>query len=327
MEPYRGPLFVVGLPRSGTKLLRELLNRHSKVRIPKIETELFPILAREIGRIGDVGKRQSFQKLYDRLSDLPYFQYSRSQGQDISAEEWFSWCSVFSPAGVFEGLVRLAVGVKASEAVIWGDKSPSYITRTGLLYRHFPTARFVHIVRDVRDVALSAWRAWGKSPVRTAVRWVDGIASLHGDLRNVPARLLEVRYEDLIDDPECVCERVCEFLGLDFERSMVSLPSSGENLGDAKGQVGILSGNSGKYMGAMSKKQLAFIEGFCAPTLSRYGYRIACVRRRCRPSPLALAMLQFRDGVALVNFRRKEVGLGGALKFYAAYVRMTGTRE
>jgi hypothetical protein len=97
----------------------------------------------------------------------------------------------------------------------WGDKTPSYVRHLPLLADLFPGARFVHVVRDGRDVALSFVRHYaGPRNVYTAAEhWLRSVEEGRraGEALG-PASYLEVRYEDLIAGPEAVLRGVCAFL-------------------------------------------------------------------------------------------------------------------
>lgn len=117
------------------------------------------------------------------------------------------------------------------EAEILGDKSPNYINDLRLLLSHFPEAKFIHIARDPRDYVLSIKKAWGKNMYRAAYRWRLGIENISISDDKFRKRIFEVRYEDLLDDSECILNRTCEFLGVDYQDNMHLLNRNVENYG------------------------------------------------------------------------------------------------
>ena len=113
----------------------------------------------------------------------------------------------------------------------YGDKTPSYMQELDLLERIFPDAQYVHLLRDGRDAALS-FLAMRRRPrfnlarprglATFASQWrleVEGARELG---RRIPERYHELRYEDLVREPKPELERVCEFLGLEFEPAMLA---------------------------------------------------------------------------------------------------------
>ncbi len=174
-SPYCGPVFLIGMPRSGTKLLRELLNRHPRISIPGSETEFLPYLAHNWDKFGVLSSPEVFCQFYRQITRKPFFTYQRADNRMVSATDWYENCKDFTPAGVFEALIRLDVARPPPEISFGVTKSPSYIDDLTLIKSLYPSARFIHIIRDVRDYCLSIRRAWGKDMLRAAQRWAQSI--------------------------------------------------------------------------------------------------------------------------------------------------------
>jgi hypothetical protein len=120
----------------------------------------------------------------------------------------------------------------------WGDKTPMYMRHLPLLRRLFPDAQYVHLIRDGRDAAVSflsmpegvAFETWGhpRSSADFAALWHTEIVAARGHGRAVgPGRYHEVRYEELVADPESVLRGICDFAGLPFEAGMTEHSGSG----------------------------------------------------------------------------------------------------
>ncbi len=117
--------------------------------------------------------------------------------------------------------------------VRWGDKTPMYMQHLRLLERLFPTAHFVHLVRDGRDAALSflampagvITRTWAtpRSAADFACQWKTEVQAARRLGERVGAeRYLEVHYEALVADPERVLREICAFAGLRYEDEMLA---------------------------------------------------------------------------------------------------------
>ena len=107
----------------------------------------------------------------------------------------------------------------------WGDKTPIYVEHIDFLADLFPDARFIHLVRDGRDVALSFLeRSWGPQTIEEgAQRWKARVcAGRRSGQALDPSRYTELRYEHLIDDAEGALRRVCEFVELPFDPTMLT---------------------------------------------------------------------------------------------------------
>lgn len=321
---YRGPLFIVGMPRSGTKLLRSLLNQHPRVCILEIETEILPWLARHVGEYGDLSDPGNFKRLYDQVTKFPFFLYRTDEGKVIDATKWHSACANYEVHGIFEALVRIDTGTKCDTDVIWGDKSPSYINNISLISSLFPQAKIIHIVRDVRDFCLSIHQAWGKDMLRAAQRWVDGISAAKNAGAGLGDRFLEIRYEDLLTDTAKVMNMICRFLGIDFVLAMTTLVKPSENIGSAKGLTVVMKENTGKYAILLPGNKLLRIEQIAGQLLQQYGYELVHpLQTTQRLSKTEMLIRQFKDGVSLVRDESRQRGLIGALRFHLRYFQTT----
>jgi hypothetical protein len=106
----------------------------------------------------------------------------------------------------------------------WIDHTPANAWRCSVLFRTLPDSRMVHLVRDARAVSASVLPLdWGPNTALVAGRWwVDRVRSgLASEAIWGPERVLRSRYEDLLSDPQGELERVCAFLGLDYDPAML----------------------------------------------------------------------------------------------------------
>ena len=202
------PIFVVGHPRSGTTLLRFTLSSHPRIHIPE-ETGFVPFLVKDVHARLTV---EQVRKLLERIGKLNYL------WDDLVDDMPAFYGSLPEPtlSCVLDALYRR----KAANygAFRWGDKTPTYVTHIPLLNQLFPTAQFVHVIRDGRDATLSALAKW---PERG--RYMDSYYLLRNWVRNVragrrdgsalgPGCYLEVRYERLVEHPQDVLAEVLAFL-------------------------------------------------------------------------------------------------------------------
>jgi hypothetical protein len=214
------PLFVLGVRRSGTTLLRVMLDRNSAIAIPD-ESYFIPQLAhRHPGASVDV---DAFLDDVRRLSTLrewglPASAVAERLGPGMTPGDAIG--AIFSAYAVLQGKER------------WGDKTPLYMQYLPLLERTFPDGRFVHLVRDGRDAALSflsvprgiMTEGWGhpKDAAGFARLWRTEVEAAQALGRRVgPDRYLEIRYEDLVRDSAAELARLCAFAGLEFEADML----------------------------------------------------------------------------------------------------------
>ena len=272
IDSFSGPLFIVGLPRSGTKLLRTLLNENDRISIPEVETHFLPYWYKNWSSYGNLAERDLFENFYAKAMSLPYFIYLSELRPRISADEWFDACASFTLAEVFEALLRYDAIAPVGSDIIWGDKTPSYLTHMPFIKHLYPTGKFIHIVRDVRDYCLSSHQAWGKNMYRAAQLWADRLHKADKDSRQIGGDYLLLRYEDLINNPHAILLRVCDYLGVPFQEKMLFPSKVAENLGDTRGKHNIVAGNSSKYKNKMPMKVQIRIEQLAGAELQNLGY-------------------------------------------------------
>lgn len=322
-----GPLFIVGVPRSGTKLLRGLFNQHPSVRIPEIETEFLPYWIERWDSFGPIEDRERFDRFVEQCRQLPFFMQLRERGTIVDGGEWLDACRNFTPAGTFEALVRHVLSIPEDDAsLVWGDKSPSYLRHIPLLVEQFPDARVIHIIRDARDCSLSMHRAWGKNILRAAQRWQDDVSSAREDGRSLPDAYREIRYEDLLSDPRSTLQGLCSFIGIGFDEGMLGVNAANEDKGDTRGSKEVVSGNVGKYRSSMDPGVIRAVEKITCTTLRSLGYPCDYSGSRHRLPEWKLRLLQLSDGVNLVRTTMSQRGLAGSLQFYFRYFRTSGNR-
>jgi Sulfotransferase family len=205
--------FLVGVGRSGTTLLRLMLDSHPELTIPP-ETHFVPELIEEC-------RRQA--RAPEQLAEL--ITSARQWGDfGLDREELTARLRDADPLDAGNAL-RAFYGLYAERAgkPRWGDKTPIYVESMPDIQSALPEARFVHLIRDGRDVALSRMRrALDKPPPvwRIAENWKRRIEAARRDAAEL-RRYLEVRYEDLVRDTEPTLRRVCELVELRFDPAML----------------------------------------------------------------------------------------------------------
>jgi len=301
------PLFIVGMPRSGTKLLRSLLNNHPKISILTIETEFLPYWVKNWHKFGrDLHNYKNFLKFYKKMIKLPYFLYMAERGELIKPKEWFKRCKSFDVAGVFEALAKH--DCKVTDDMIWGDKSPGYIRHIPLLKKLFPSAKIIHIIRDVRDYCLSINKTWGKNMLRAAQRWVDYITKARSDGKKIGNDYFEIKYEDLLDNPEYKIKEICDFLNIEYHSAMLRLDRPTENIGDAKGIIGILKNNKEKYKKLMDPILRKKIESISWHVLLSLDYPVKEYGKIERIGKIKMGWYKLLDGYNLIKTKSSLSG-------------------
>jgi hypothetical protein len=222
-------LFIVGCPRSGTTLLRRILDAHPEIAMTR-ETHWITQLLEEDGFSPDAPVTQL---LLSRLRTYPKF---TRMGIDQSKLD--ALLSRADPVSYSELVTLIFDLFGERHGKRWvGDKVPAYVRSIPLLHRLWLSAKFVHLVRDGRDVcsSLLSWgrderwagrfpATWAEDPLATmALMWEQLVRLGREAGAGLPAELyLELRYEDLVGDPARECRKLCDFLGVTFDERILN---------------------------------------------------------------------------------------------------------
>jgi len=225
-NPY---VFIVGCSRSGTTLLRRILDAHRQIAIIP-ESQWIPRFFEQ--RKGLTSDGLVTPQLLPYLLDHPRF-----TKLCIGAGELRRMLATGQPPSYADFVSRIfdLYGKHRCKSLV-GDKTPGYVRRTETLHALWPAARFVHLIRDGRDVCLSVadwpkaqkkkpgvFATWKEDSVSTTAFWWElsvragrQAASLLG-----PELYYEMRYESLIDNTEEECNALCAFLKLPYDDAML----------------------------------------------------------------------------------------------------------
>lgn len=280
-------VFVVGCPRSGTTLLQRMLDSHARLAVA-YDSLFIPPVYRQLnsnGRENDLDEAASLIagfKRYARLG-LPE-EPPRKLAHDAK-----SFSDLVS--AIYDAFAEL------HDKPLGGEKSPAYVRHMPLLQELFPRTRFIHLIRDGRDVALSLmdwgkqkkrpkgparkYRLWQEDPAAVSALWWEH-KTLRG--RRDAQRLregsyLEVSYERLVEEPDSELRRVTGFLDLPFDERMVHFYSGktrrDPNLSAKSAWLPATKGIR-DYRRSMALEDLQIFEALAGDSLRELGYELAC---------------------------------------------------
>jgi len=247
--------FIIGASRSGTSLLRAMLDAHPEVTILS-ETGFVPKLAEMIrSQPMTVERVIKVMAAARPLSDFGLDEEEMRRRLEGLEE--------LKAAAVLRSFYEYAA--EAGGARRWGDETPSYLKRERRIQRALSEARFIHVIRDGRDtLAAKAGEIDVGSALATGQRWHKKVRSARAQ-EHLMDHYLEVRYEELIAEPEAALRNVCEFIELDFDPAMVDPPGRAA-LAEELGSVG-------GWRTRLGPDQLAAFEEVAAESLAELGYR------------------------------------------------------
>jgi hypothetical protein len=190
------PIFIVGSPRSGTTLMRSLIDAHPSIFCPPCETFLFTNLNATFN--GHIWK--------DHYEQLPF---SRS-----ALIQWFRnyVLELFANLSLRAGKMR------------WAEKTPSHVLFLQFIDEVFPDSQVIHMIRNGYDVVRSLKNIhWAPRDVRVNSReWIRHVKGGQRYGKQLSEnRYIEVRFEKLLNDPEAVLKRLCIFLGEPYDPKML----------------------------------------------------------------------------------------------------------
>ncbi|MCT7964986.1 sulfotransferase [Laspinema sp. D1] len=221
IESYAPMPIVVGFPRSGTTLLRLMLDAHPDLAIPP-ETHFIPDILNLESDIQNL--RYSF---YQKLTEN-----SRWQDFHLKPDEFYENLAKIEPFTISSGLrCFYKMYAKRFNKFRWGDKTPLYVVRIKDIQTALPEAHFIHIIRDGRDTALSMKKMWwgaGDDIEKQASNWIWQIREGRQQAQFCQ-HYLEVRYEELITNTTKVLKEICKFINLPYSSQMEDYYKSAES--------------------------------------------------------------------------------------------------
>ena len=291
----RAPIFIIGTERSGTNLLRLILNSHPDIAVPhpphilKLFTPLLPLY-------GDLAIDRNFRTLIRdvcRLVELHTYPWEITPDRE----------QVFREAAARE-LICIYFAVydqylEHSGKKRWCCKSTFMIDHVADILRFYPDARFIFMVRDGRDVAVSA-----KTSIfnhfhvyYSAQRWQREQRLGLVWLKKLPQeQIILLKYEQLIKAPLATVQGLCTFLDLSFDDRMLeyhrfneaqksgALSISWENTARP-----VMSGNDGRFRKLLTKQEIIQFEAIALNEMAELGYQ---------PDSQAEYLLQVRESLA-----------------------------
>lgn len=207
-----GKVFAVGCAKSGTTWIQNLLDGHDEIVLKgegAFAYQLLPLLSQAFARFNE---HQRNMPEYTRLRDVDLLLTLRALVD-----------------GQFARYVEVS-GCDPRRLRVVGDKTPQHSIGMLALAQIYPEARFIHVIRDPRDAAVSAWHHFGQSDGRPFEQYIEyfitrvwpvnvSIARRAG--QTLGARYLEIRYEDLHADEADHVRRMLAFLGVDSSEAAV----------------------------------------------------------------------------------------------------------
>lgn len=265
----------MGVGRSGTTLLQNMLNSHSNLAfIPEINYPRRFLFNSKLEKIYNKDKSDFHnyirnEKWFSRLDE------KLINKLNIESNNYMEFST-----GFFMDI--LSVNCKINGKSIAGYKDPRSIELVGKIDKIIPDINWIHIVRDPRDVLLSKMKAaWSKNSailkhifaayvqLSFAMKWKQMF----------PNTFTELYYEDLISDPESTLKILCKSIGIEYDSEMLNYKKSAMTL-IAKDEYSwkkevflpIMQSNKAKWKKGLDNWQIALVEKLVEPAFTNYNY-------------------------------------------------------
>jgi hypothetical protein len=293
---------VVGVSRSGTTLLRLMLDAHPEIAVPYETQFLGDVL--QLRSPGDALRAQFYDTVLGAITWDDFHLDAEAFRRELDTLEPFT---LTRGLRCFYTMYARRFGKRR-----YGDKTPGYCLYMVGIAQLLPEAHFIHMIRDGRDVALSLRHLWfgpGPDLAAQAREWVSWIRAAREQAKSCE-RYLEVRYEDLLADPERVLRRVCAFVDLRYtpsmlryhERAAERMSEVGEWRRDGvlwapREQLAAIhhftshrpdQSRAGRWRHEMSPEERASFEAIAGDMLEHCGYETATSGARKRSGPEAI---------------------------------------
>lgn len=273
------PCFICASGRSGSTHLRLMLDSHPQIACSE-EIDFITHL------ISNTGEFPQLDRYYQWLENNRIF-----QGCHLRIDRTLS----------YPELVNSFLEQKRNRKPVLCAVSHFHFDR---LLQLWPQARFIHIVRDGRDVAYSCIRekGWSGNPWLATERWMEAERLWDKIGNQIPKeRILEITYEELVCQPVQTLDRICQFLGMSYHPAMMTYPqTSTYELPDSK-YVGL-------WQYQFNKRQIQLAEARISEMLVARGYRLSGLRRLKVDAKIQL-QLKIQDRLSRIRSRIQRYGL------------------
>ena len=276
-------LFIVGCTRSGTTLLQRMLNNHPQLAVVNDSHFAIQVIRRVKGTIDPLLTPELVEKVRT---------YPRFPRLGLSDEAVYQAASKSGTYSKFVGALYSEHG-RLNGKQLAGEKSPGFVRHLPRLHALFPWVKTIHIIRDGRDVALSmlGWTRQGKGPAASfdlwqeepiavcAMWWLKKVKAGLQDGRSMdPIKYREVRYEDLVANPEAALRKLADFLNLPYTREMldfhVGKTRNEPELSTKQRWLPVTPGLR-DWRTRMNERELELFEALAGDLLSSLGYQRA----------------------------------------------------
>lgn len=286
MSAPLGPIFIGGPDRCGKTLLAGLLGSHSRISIPVVGSNLWPLFYRQHGDLRDLDNARRCLDAMLGYKHIAFLQPDREAVIRAFVEGPRTYARLFA-------VVQEQYAARNGKPR-WGDQTGLVERYADEIFESYPDVRFVHMVRDPRDRYAESRARWpgGRLGAGGATaRWLFSIRLGQRNARRHGDRYRLMRYETLVTDPEATVRDLCAFLGEAFEPSMLELGAVPTYRAKLEASIETLPPEArpasglpispafiGGYRDHVSPSEVAFIQARAGTEMAAFGYRLEPIR-------------------------------------------------
>ena len=266
----------MGRPRSGTTLMSSLLDAHPSLTILPIETEVFSLwYARCVDHVRNHENSVSFWTFFAAKSRFPKLEIDRSEIIPDSDDT--------DPLSILSCMLTKMGEYDACRhnKTRWGEKTPIHYKSLPLVFKAYPQAQVLMMLRDPRAILASLVKTpWNQETTEeSARRWMEYIRIMQNWGSDPRVRI--IRFEELVADTGRILQDVCRWLGEEYTPAMLDRSHLSHRLKTKKGWglehrrkalEPINAAGIGKWKEQLSPKQIKVTEHVCAPLMRQLGY-------------------------------------------------------
>lgn len=273
-------IFLMCSERSGSNLISKIINSHSHFCSPS-PPHLIRTFAQNINNYGDLQNDSNWKILLEDVADIMKYQLGE-------------WKSAFTRDELMERIDSRSLNavikyIFMKEAISNGKKA-LFIKENHIynfmpyLRGNFPTAKYIYLVRDPRDVCLS-WKISPNHPggvIKASEVWLQDNLGMKTDFENLhqQSKILLVKYEELVAQTEQTVKNICSFLQSGYEPAMLEFYMEEATIRNAKRLKDwenlakpVMEANYNKYQTGLSEKEIRYIEHVTTELINYHGYK------------------------------------------------------
>ena len=297
------PVFVTGPDRSGTSLMFALLASHPNISMVR-RSNMWRWF---YGQFGDINSPENFESCLEAMVNYKRLTHLQLDPERIRRDFF---------AGSDQSYGRLFALIHEHNAERagkprWGDKSLHTELYADDVFKEFPNAKIIHMLRDPRDRYASVLKRYNdkeKGIAAATGRWLASTKIGKLNLQKYPEKYITVRYETLASEPEKTCRQVCEFLGEEYASEMLEMRGAPDH-GDVGGNSSfedfqprtISTRSIGRFRKVLDKHDIEFIQACTKHHMADFDYAL-------EPSKLSFTV---RSAFYLLSFPLNLIRLSG----------------